>query len=541
MLQHLLHNKEGKRIAIIVNDVASINIDSKLISRSTTEAEGMIQLENGCACCSLSEELLTSVSELVTLSDLRGEGDQFDHIVVELSGVADPRAIRSKFQEALLYGMPLMERVRLDTMVTVIDASMYLDYLSSEKLASRDETPELFGFTGADEEELDEFDDIDLIPSSLLASLGRGSAEPSSPVADLLVSQTETCDVVVINKCDLVESTNKIREIVSALNPRAAVTEAEFGEVDPIENILAAANGKGIADFGIVDDHKEAVKAFEENIRGDASIAHDHDHDCADPKCTDESHDHSTAADSGHSHSHEHTASSSYSHDHEHSTVADSGHSHSHEHAASSSHSHDPERDCADPNCTDESHSHDHQHGGIGTFVYKARRPFHPERLIGLLHHLPVVRGLPDSTPAEEEESSVSIFRNILRSKGFAWCADSHVAAMYWSHAGSSFEMQCLGRWWATLPRDQWPPEAVDQILMDFGSDADEAVGDRRQEVVLIGQGMGSQKNQAKLKQCLDRCLVNDIEWEAYQSKQDNEQALKGAFPNPMDVRMVTY
>jgi len=75
-----------------------------------------------------------SVSELVTISDLKGESDAFDHIVVELSGVADPKGVRSQFQEAMFYNMPLMERVCLDTMITVVDCSSFLKHLKSPKV-----------------------------------------------------------------------------------------------------------------------------------------------------------------------------------------------------------------------------------------------------------------------------------------------------------------------------------------------------------------------------------------------------------------------
>jgi G3E family GTPase len=109
LLQRLLQNKEGLKIAIIVNDVASINIDSKQIMATTNDDNnnnnhapaGMVQLQNGCACCSQGDELLASVAELVTLSDLRGEDTgAFDHIVIECSGVADPKGIRAQFQQA---------------------------------------------------------------------------------------------------------------------------------------------------------------------------------------------------------------------------------------------------------------------------------------------------------------------------------------------------------------------------------------------------------------------------------------------------------
>jgi len=104
LLQHILNSNTHKlNIAVIVNDVASINIDAKLVQSSSSPIAGIVQLQNGCACCSLSGELISSVAELVTLSDLRkqageeGQGE-FDHIVVELSGVAEPGAIRANFQ-----------------------------------------------------------------------------------------------------------------------------------------------------------------------------------------------------------------------------------------------------------------------------------------------------------------------------------------------------------------------------------------------------------------------------------------------------------
>jgi len=104
LLRHLLTSQEHKQqIAVIVNDVASVNIDAKFISSqpSSSSSPNIVQLQNGCACCSLSGELISSVAELVTLSDLRKQtSDQaeFDHIVIELSGVAEPGAIRASFQ-----------------------------------------------------------------------------------------------------------------------------------------------------------------------------------------------------------------------------------------------------------------------------------------------------------------------------------------------------------------------------------------------------------------------------------------------------------
>ena len=102
----------------IPSSAAAVNIDSKLVRGNTVDAgaadpgrpAGLVELQNGCACCSQSGELLAAVSELVTLSDLRQEEERFDHIVVEMSGVAEPRSVRNMFQEAAMYDMPLLER-----------------------------------------------------------------------------------------------------------------------------------------------------------------------------------------------------------------------------------------------------------------------------------------------------------------------------------------------------------------------------------------------------------------------------------------------
>lgn len=505
LLQQLLHNNQGLRIAVVVNDVASVNIDSKLVSSMTTDgAAGIVELQNGCACCSKSEELLASVADLVTLSDLRDEG--FDHIVIELSGVADPVAVRAKFQEAVLYDMPLLQRVQLDTMVTLIDCSTFQNYLTSSKTANTDEAPELFYRDGKTPP--GEMDDEN-IPSGLLATLGIGTVpqQEESGVAELIVSQTETADIVLLNKVDLVDesTTSEIGAIVAALNPRSRVFKTSFGQI-PLQDVLGAARGQGVVLAGVVDDHKDAVHAAT----------------CDDPDCTDPSHSHTA---------------------HSHST-----HSHAHEHG------------CDDPDCTDESHSHSHSHThsasnhvGMGSFVYRARRPFHPGRLLSFLRNLPLQRGIPMDTDGDESsfiltESAKKALKRVLRSKGFTWCADSHVSAMYWSHAGSRFELSCLGSWWATLPREQWPLEAVETILQDFDSaehDEDDAtcfsVGDRRQEIVFIGPTLGDPRNHDVVCRTLDQCLLDDDEWSSYVESRSDDMTLRKIFPTTLHSKMVSY
>mmetsp|Transcript_22210 Transcript_22210/g.32793 ORF Transcript_22210/g.32793 Transcript_22210/m.32793 type:complete len:597 (-) Transcript_22210:1794-3584(-) len=548
LLQHLLNNREGLRIAVIVNDVASVNIDSKLIASSRNPAEGasgMVELQNGCACCSLSEELLSSVSELVMLSDMKADDEGFHHIVIEMSGVADPKSVRSKFQEAILYNMPLMERVRLDTMATVIDCSLFMDYVASAKTVSSDETPELFyGEEGKPSPTDDNW--TDELPAPLLeALLAKKESQVSdggdSGVAELMVGQTETADVVLLNKVDLAEDTSskdeekvtdQIRNIVKALNPRATIHETTYGQIQ-LQNILGVAGGNGVVEAGIVDDHRDSVTAASiQNLNDDHNHSYNHDN-----------HEHSPTHDTSHSHSHSHASSECTD-----PACTDSSHSHAHSQLNA---------ECTDPDCTDSSHSHSHQsnHAGIGTYVYQARRPFHPERLLAFFRHLPIVRGLPEKAEEgldltgkiTELEALKPILNKVLRSKGFAWCADSNIAALYWGQAGGSFEMQCLGRWWATLPREQWPKEAESMVLADFDDrshvedSGSTSVGDRRQEVVFIGQGLGNPSSQDKLEEELNKCLLDDDEWDFFLAQRGSEEKLRERFVNPIKIRMATY
>lgn len=295
-----------------------------------------------------------------------------------------------------------------------------------------DEAPELFFPNGEKPAlALDDDDWMESLPPALREALVEGGtsfspAQGNSAVADLLVSQTETADVVILNKVDLIDDKEElevIHQLVEALNPRARVDRTSFGKVQ-LSEVLAVAAGKGVVEAGIVDDHRDAVQAAEQN----------------------------------HHHSHDH-------HHHSGSAVHQT-HQHSHDHSREVSHG---DVACTDPDCADpsHSHSHDHSHAGattlrqldIGSFVYRARRPFHPQRLTAFLRHLRISRGLPVKSDEEPmlniSQACKDALQRVVRSKGFVWTADSNVAAYYWSHAGTSFELPCIGRWWATLPRTE--------------------------------------------------------------------------------------
>jgi len=186
--------------------------------------------------------------------------------------------------------------------------------------------------------------------------------------------------------------------------------------------------------------------------------------------------------------------------------------------------------------------------------VYRARKPFHPQRLAAFLRCLPISRGLPEEEGKDHRnqiklsEDASQALAAVVRSKGFLWLADSHIAAQYWSHAGTSFELQCLGRWWSTLPRPQWPPEAVPTILADFDDPNHteesltlESVGDRRQEIVFIGPGLASKDKQICITSSLDQCLVDDAEWGLYKTTALEKGDLKAIFANEFSAKMLTY
>jgi G3E family GTPase len=188
LLEHVLRNREGRRVAVIVNDMSEINVDAELV-RSGDAAidhveERMVEMTNGCICCTLREDLLVEVGRLAR------EG-RFDHLLIESTGISEPMPVAETFTFADEAGRSLGDLARLDTMVTVVDAGAFLDDSAGvEEIAARGE------------------------------SLGP---DDDRTVADLLVDQVEFADVIVINKVDLASSAElaRIEGLISTLNPRA--------------------------------------------------------------------------------------------------------------------------------------------------------------------------------------------------------------------------------------------------------------------------------------------------------------------------------
>ena len=198
LLNHILHNRDGRRVAVIVNDMSEVNIDAALVrdggaGLSRTD-EKLVEMSNGCICCTLREDLLLEVGRLA------GEG-RFDQLVIESTGISEPLPVAETFTFADEQGRSLSDVARLDTMVTVVDAYNFLkDYGSADTLRQRGE------------------------------SLGE---EDERTVVDLLIEQVEFCDVIVLNKIDLIgeDEWRRLSGILRRLNPRARIETAQFGKV----------------------------------------------------------------------------------------------------------------------------------------------------------------------------------------------------------------------------------------------------------------------------------------------------------------------
>jgi G3E family GTPase len=217
LLNHILANRDGLRVAVIVNDMSEVNIDAALVrdggaNLSRTD-EALVEMTNGCICCTLRDDLLKEVRQLA-------EQNRFDYLLIESTGIAEPLPVATTFEFRDEDGMSLSDVAELDTMVTVVDAAGLLaDYASTDFLGDRGETA------------------------------GNGD---NRTVIDLLVEQIEFADVVILNKVGTAtrEQLQAARQIVVGLNPDARLIEADFGKVRPQEVL-----GTGLFDIDKAETH----------------------------------------------------------------------------------------------------------------------------------------------------------------------------------------------------------------------------------------------------------------------------------------------
>lgn len=357
LLNHILNNREDRKIAVIVNDMSEVNIDAALVREGGAELsrtdEKLVEMSNGCICCTLREDLLVEVRRLA-------QDQRFDQLVIESTGISEPLPVAETFTFEDENGISLNEFARLDTMVTVVDAYNFLkDYSSLDSLQARGE------------------------------SLGE---QDERNVVDLLIDQIEFCDVIVLNKTDLIDQDEleKLFGILQSLNPRAKIEISAFGKVN-LDRVLNTQ----------LFDFNEAAQApgWLKELRGE----------------------------------------------------------------------HTPET----------------EQYGINNFVYRARRPFHPQRFFDFIN---------------------SEWKGVIRSKGFFWLASNPEFAGSWSQAGAMARHGVAGYWWAAVPDEHWPTDQQSRDAIQQSWDAQ--TGDARQEIVLIGMQM----DQSELIRQFDNCLLNDDE-----------------------------
>ncbi|MBO9606957.1 MAG: GTP-binding protein [Paenibacillaceae bacterium] len=200
VLNHVLNNRNGLKVAVIVNDLSEVNIDASLVKDGgglSRTNETLVEMSNGCICCTLREDLLREVEQLA-------KENRFDYILIESTGVGEPVPVAQTFTYIdETQGIDLSRFCRLDCMVTVVDAYRFWhDYTSGETLLDRRQA------IGADD---------------------------SREVVDLLIDQIEFCDVLLLNKCDLVQEDRleELEAVLRKLQPRARIIRTEHGKVDP--------------------------------------------------------------------------------------------------------------------------------------------------------------------------------------------------------------------------------------------------------------------------------------------------------------------
>lgn len=474
LLEHILTSKDhGLRVAVVVNDMGALNIDASLLSnhRVTQAEEKVVQMQNGCICCTLRGDLLEEVAALA-------ENREIDYLLIESTGISEPMQVAETFSEefADMYiqaaddleeeiradpakkeehekvaailkkgGLPAVSR--LDTCVTVVDAvNLFNDYNTTDFLVDRHKN----------DHDVPEEDDRNF--------------------SDLQTDQLEFANVILINKCDLVskEEVERIQAFIRLLNPDAKIIPTTRSRIDPKEilNTNLFSYEKAALGAGWLKSLNEEVKPETEEY-------------------------------------------------------------------------------------------------GIGSFVYRARKPFHTKRLWETIREVFVVIQSEyiddgedgeemDEDDAESEDEDMDVeeepqpqlnpqarleakkasatFGPLLRSKGFVWLATRALMFGEWSQAGIMLTLQGGARWRCELDEELWPQdtEIVEAIKKDFRGQW----GDRRQEIVLIGTSMRD-GGEERLRAALDSCLLTDEEmkqWEGImtdpklKSLKKKEQALQEIF-----------
>lgn len=356
LLNHILHNKEGLKVAVIVNDMSEVNIDAQLVENENTLSrteEKLVEMSNGCICCTLREDLMLEVEKLA-------KKQKFDYLLIESTGISEPIPVAQTFSFASEDGQIDLSRFSyVDTMVTVVDAYNFMkDFSSPQYLIDRN----LTDIEGDDR-----------------------------TIVNLLTDQVEFANVILLNKTDLVseEDLRNLYDILHKLNPEARIIPTNHSKVDLRE----------VIDTGLFDFEKaEASAGWIKELENE----------------------------------------------------------------------HIPET----------------EEYGIGSFVFRTQKPFHPERFLDFVQN---------RFPS-----------NVIRSKGLFWLASRPDQALIWSTAGGSTKIDPAGVWWASMPfseRINYGAFVQNQKLIE--SNWDTVFGDRKIELVFIGQHLQKEKIEMYLNKCL--------------------------------------
>ncbi|MEF8779760.1 MAG: GTP-binding protein, partial [Haloferacaceae archaeon] len=251
-LNHLLENAGDRRVAVLVNDMGEINVDAELLSAGTDLAAegGVAELSNGCICCERQDDLESEVARLAAERE-------FDYLVVEASGISEPEPIARLFTTA----SRAAAAYAFDTLATVVDANRFIETFGDRDGIERRTAP------GSDDR----------------------------PLSDLLVEQVETANVLLLNKCDLVDEGDLVRaeELLATLNPGARVVRTVRGRVDPDELLdtglfdPADLGGGGAPTFDVHAGHGDDTESAAHDHGDHGGHDHgDHDHDHTSPEQT---------------------------------------------------------------------------------------------------------------------------------------------------------------------------------------------------------------------------------------------------------------
>lgn len=361
LLNHILHNKEGLKVAVIVNDMSEVNIDAQLVEKENTLSrteERLVEMSNGCICCTLREDLMIEVEKLA-------QENRFDYLLIESTGISEPVPVAQTFSFTdEENGIDLSKWAYIDCMVTVVDAFNFgKDFGSNDTIRSR---------------ELNE------------------DTQDRRTIVNLLTDQIEFADVIILNKTDLITpyQLGELKAVIHSLNPGAKIIQSSFSRVNSTEII-----NTGLFDYDKAESSAGWIQELENRKKGKTHIPETEEY-------------------------------------------------------------------------------------GIGSFVFRDKRPFHPERFWNYL--------------------SENWHAGIIRSKGLFWIASRPDEALNWSQAGGSLRAESAGVWWVSMPfrqRIQYASFVHNQQIIE--SRWDKRFGDRQNELVFIGQDLNQKLIEVELEACL--------------------------------------